>query len=225
VLVDVGPATPLSSALIIDYAGGIRQGVQHLAALGHRNIGFISGPLKQRSAELRKVAFLESLREIGLAPQNEWMLEGDHTLEGGVVAMEQLLKLPNLPTGIMCSNDMTAIGVLRSLTRAGLKVPDDVSVIGFDDIHLAEFVYPPLTTVQMSRIELAHAAFKALRFHAEQPFQRPSPRSLAITTKLVVRQSTGFPRGIVLGHAGAKAGPARNKAVRRKSLDTEVSDR
>jgi DNA-binding LacI/PurR family transcriptional regulator len=227
VLVDAGPATPLSSALIIDYAGGIRQGVQHLAALGHRTIGFISGPLKQKSAELRKTAFLESLREIGITPQSEWLLEGDHTLEGGVQAMDQLLALPSLPTGIMCSNDMTAIGVLRSLARAGRRVPEDLSVIGFDDIHLAEFVYPPLTTVQMSRIELAHAAFKALRFHVEQPFQRPSPRSLSITTKLVVRQSTGFPRGTLLpngrpgGHEATKKktkalGKARATAVTSK---------
>ncbi len=195
VLIDAGPDSPLCSALVIDYAGGIRQGVQHLAALGHRNIGFISGPLKQRSAELRKSAFLDSLQEVGIAPREEWLLEGDHTLDGGVAAMEQLLKSGTLPTGVMCSNDMTAIGALRSLTRAGLKVPDDLSVIGFDDIHLAEFVYPPLTTVQMSRTELAHAAFKALRAHAEKPFQKPAPKTLCISTRLVVRQSTGFPPG------------------------------
>ncbi len=83
-------------------------------------------------------------------------------------AMEQLLKSKQRPTAVMCSNDMTAIGVLHKLYRAGLKVPDDLSVIGFDDIHIAQVTIPPLTTIQMSCFELARAAVTALRAHCEE---------------------------------------------------------
>ena len=95
----------------------------------------------------------------------------------------------------MCSNDMTAIGVLHKLYRAGLRVPDDLSVIGFDDIHIAEVTIPPLTTVQMSRFELARAAVAALRAHVEIADGDSTPqRDYKIQTDLVVRESTGSPR-------------------------------
>jgi len=195
VFVDTAPAGPLVRALQVDYQKGIREGVQHLAALGHREISFISGPLQQRSSQLRRQAFLRATEEIGVAPCNNRLLEGDHTLEGGMAAMEDLLKKSVLPTAVMCSNDMTAIGALRVLTRAGMKVPDEMSVIGFDDIHLAEFVYPPLTTVQMSRNDLARGAFEALRAIRETP---EKAIQTTIPTGLIVRQSTGFPRGSAL---------------------------
>ena len=89
---------------------------------------------------------------------------------------------------------MTAIGALRVLASKGLRVPDDISVIGFDDIHLAEFVYPPLTTVRMARNDLARAAFSALRSHVE-PSHIHAKKSWHIQTKLTVRQSTGYPPG------------------------------
>src|SRR5580704_8421017 len=148
VFIDVGPKRPGISLLKVDYHHGIRQGVQHLAALGHRNISFISGPMTLHSAQSRLSAFSTSLKECGIAPDPAWIIEGDHTLEGGIAAMERLLAAKTIPTAVMCSNDMTAIGVLHKLYRAGLRVPDDLSVIGFDDIHIAEVTIPPLTTVQ-----------------------------------------------------------------------------
>lgn len=211
VFVDAGPPKSSVSALVVDYRQGIREGVQHLAALGHRKLAFISGPLLQRSCQLRQAAFIDSLAEIGLAPTKEWVIEGNHTLEGGMRAMEDILKLPNHPTAVMCSNDMTAIGALRVLARSGLQVPRDMSVIGFDDIHMAEFVYPPLTTVRMSRNDIARGAFDALRTHIENP-GKPSARSkYPIPTKLTVRQSTGYPPGTVLSN-GAKTSRTRKAA-------------
>jgi LacI family transcriptional regulator len=198
VFVDSGPPSPSARALIVDYRKGIREGVQHLAALGHRNINFVSGPLRQGSAQSRKDAFIEAMEEIGVRPAASWLIEGDHTLEGGMHAMERLLSLPQLPTAVMCSNDMTAIGALRVLARAGLRVPEDMSVIGFDDIHLAEFVYPPLTTVRMSRKDLARGAFESLRSIAEN-VAPPQQRHWTIPTKLIVRQSTSYPPGSTLG--------------------------
>ncbi len=217
VFMDVGPENPHVSTIGVNYHQGIREGVQHLAALTHRKIAFVSGPLQQSSCQLRKNAFLASLQEVGIAPDPKLLLEGDHTLEGGMRAAEQLLNLKELPTAVMCSNDMTAIGVLRTFTRAGLHIPEDVSVIGFDDIHLAEFVYPPLTTVHMSRNAIARAAFEALRADVENRAPLAKQRAKVIPTKLTVRQSTSFPRG-AMQHLKRKTG-APGAPRQRASLD------
>jgi DNA-binding LacI/PurR family transcriptional regulator len=116
-----------------------------------------------RSAVARRDAFLKSMAELGLTVPAEHIVEGNHTMEGGMAAMEQLIALSELPTAVVCSNDMTAIGVLHALLRTTHKVPKDISVVGFDDIHLAQFMLPPLTTVQMSCKDLAAAAVEALR--------------------------------------------------------------
>ncbi len=192
VFVDQGPDRPGISLLKVDYHHGIRQGVQHLAALGHRNIAFISGPMRLHSAQSRLSAFSKSLTECGIAINQEWIVEGDHTLEGGIVAAEKLLGGPQLPTAVVCSNDLTAIGVLHKVYRAGLRVPDDLSIIGFDDIHMARVTIPPLTSIQMSRTELARAAVNALRAHVEDTTPH---REYKIDTRLVVRESTGYPPG------------------------------
>ena len=192
VFVDVGPERPGISLLRVDYRHGIQQGVEHLAALGHRDIAFISGPKRLHSAQSRLVAFTKSLEECSLKVDPAWIVEGDHTMEGGMEAMEQLLQSKHRPTAVMCSNDMTAIGVLHKLYRAGLKVPDDLSVIGFDDIHIAQVTIPPLTTIQMSCFELARAAVTALRAHCEEGLE--PQRNYKIPTRLIVRESTGAPR-------------------------------
>lgn len=195
VFIDVGPDGPGINVLKVDYHHGIRQGVQHLAALGHRNISFVTGPADLHSAQSRLAAFSESMRECGITPTPALIVQGDHTLEGGMAAMQKLLAAKNMPTAVMCSNDMTAIGVLHAMYRAGLRVPDDLSVIGFDDIHIAEVTIPPLTTVQMSRFDLARAAVNALRACAEGTGKTAEKHEYNIKTHLVVRESTGFPRG------------------------------
>ena len=195
VFVDVGPDGPGINVLKVDYHHGIRQGVQHLAALGHRNIAFLRGPVGLHSAQSRLDAFSESMRECGITPDPAWILQGEHTLEGGMAGMQQLLAAKNMPTAVMCSNDMTAIGVLHTMYRAGLRVPDDLSVIGFDNIHIAEVTIPPLTTVQMSRFDLARAAVTALRACVEGTEKSTQKHEYNIQTDLVVRESTGFPRG------------------------------
>jgi DNA-binding LacI/PurR family transcriptional regulator len=194
VFVDVGPEKPGISLLRVDYRHGIRQGVEHLAGLGHRGIAFISGPRRLHSAHSRLVAFSRSVEECGLEAHPAWIVEGNHTMEGGTAAMELLLKSKDMPTAVMCSNDVTAIGVLHKLYRAGLKAPDDFSVIGFDDIQIAQATIPPLTTIQMSCIDLARAAVTALRAHREEGGE--PQRYYKIPTQLVVRESTGAPRGV-----------------------------
>jgi len=195
VFIDAGPQLPNIRVIKVDYGEGIREGVQHLAALGHRNIAFITGPLRLRSAVARRDAFFKSMGELGLTVPGEHVVEGDHTMEGGMTAMEKLTALPELPTAVMCSNDLTAIGVLHTLYRTTHTVPQDISVVGFDDIHLAQFMLPPLTTVQMSCKHLAACAVEALRAGIEQDHPRVAQTEWHVPTRLVVRQSSAFPRG------------------------------
>src|SRR5262249_9321859 len=144
----------------INYQNGIRQAVQHLAALRHSRIGFVAGPVHLKSALARRDAFKTCMAEIGLSP--DLIVVGDHRMEGGMRGLQELNKLNERPTAVLCSNDMTAIGVVREAYNQDIKIPDDLSVVGFDDIRLAEFITPPLTTVQMSQKELASIAFQAL---------------------------------------------------------------
>jgi len=211
VFVDAGPDLPNIRVLKVNYGEGIRQAVQHLAALGHRGIAFISGPLRLRSAVARRNAFLKSMAELGLTVPAEHIVEGDHTMEGGMGAMEKLVGLNELPTAVLCSNDMTAIGVLHTLFRTTLDVPQEISVVGFDDIHLAQFMLPPLTTVQMSCKDLAKSAVEALRAGIERDHPKAAKMEWHIPTKLVVRQSTAFPRGS-LPALVAKAAATRRDA-------------
>lgn len=190
VFVDVGPDVPGISNIKVNYQNGIRQGVQHLAALGHKRIAFITGPLSLKSAQARKAAFQKSMDEIGLTP--DLVIEGDHTLEGAMLVLPQLVRGRSRPTAVMCSNDMTAIGVMRQAYEEGIKVPHDLSVIGFDDIRLAQFVTPPLTTVQMSQKELATIAFEALMIETERKTPAKGRVDYDLVTSLVLRHSTAL---------------------------------
>ena len=211
VFVDAGPNLPNIRVLKVNYGEGIRQAVQHLAALGHRNIAFISGPLRLRSAVARRDAFLKSMAELGLTAPAEHIVEGNHTMEGGIAAMEKLIALAELPTAVLCSNDMTAIGALHALYRTTHTVPQDVSVVGFDDIHLAQFMLPPLTTVQMSCKDLAAAAVEALRAGIEKDHPKAAKTEWQIPTRLVVRQSSAFPRGTLPALVERAAGELHGK--------------
>jgi LacI family transcriptional regulator len=195
VFVDAGPDLPNIRVLKVNYGEGIREAVQHLAALGHREIAFVTGPLRLRSAVTRRDAFLKSMGELGLNVPASHIAEGNHTMEGGMAAIEQLMSLENLPTAVMCSNDMTAIGVLHGLYGTARMVPGDISVVGFDNVHLSQFMLPPLTTIQMSCKDLATAAVQALRAGIEPEHPRAAQKEWQIPTRLVVRQSTTFPHG------------------------------
>jgi|SRR6516225_4288550 len=192
VFVDVGPPLPRVSNIRIDYLNGIRQAVQHLAALRHQRISFIAGPLRLKSAGARRQAFIQAMREIGLEARSELIIEGDHTMEGGMAAFAQLLNLADRPTAVMCSNDMTAIGVMRKSHDAGIAIPRDVSVVGFDDIRMAQFVIPPLTSIQMSQAELARLAFHALLSDVERTTPAANGSEYILRTSLVLRESTSL---------------------------------
>ncbi|MGA2251429.1 LacI family DNA-binding transcriptional regulator [Terracidiphilus sp.] len=182
-----------SSTILLDYTTGIRAAVEHLATLGHSKIGFLAGPHTLHSAITRENDFRTAMSAQALPIHSDWIIECDHTLKGGVSGFERLQKLAARPTAIVCSNDMTAIGVLRAAYMAGLRVPHDLSVIGLDDIAFAEYTLPPLTTIRMSRVDLAHAAFEALRRQAESEPEAKTQREFLVSTSLVLRGSTDKP--------------------------------
>lgn len=192
VFVDVGPLVPGVSSIQINYQHGIRQAVQHLAALRHRRIAFVTGPLHLKSALARKGAFEESMKEIGLPVPAESIVMGDHTMEGGMRALVEMLNKNTRPTAVICSNDMTAIGVLREAYEYGIKIPEELSVVGFDDIRLAQFTTPPLTTIQMSQNALAELAFKALISEVEHETDPTTGRKFELITSLVLRRTTAL---------------------------------
>jgi DNA-binding LacI/PurR family transcriptional regulator len=193
VLAEFKLSDPKASTILLDYTTGFRAAVAHLAELGHRNIGYLAGPHKLHSAVTRENDFHTAMLEAGLAIEKNWIIECDHTLKGGVVGFGKLQSLTSRPSALLCSNDMTAIGVLRAAYMQGLRVPQDLSVIGLDDIDFAEFTLPPLTTIRLSRADLAHAAFEALRLQAEEPTKPELQKEFLVSTSLVVRGSTGAP--------------------------------
>ncbi|PKU25929.1 LacI family DNA-binding transcriptional regulator [Telmatospirillum siberiense] len=190
VFIDVGPPLPLVSNIRIQYQIGVRQAVQHLASHHHRRIAFVSGPPELKSATARTLAFQNAMAEKGLEVPDGMIVSGHHTVEGGLAAFEQLAARTERPTAVMCSNDVSAIGVMRKAYELGIQVPDDLSVIGFDDIHLAEFVIPPLTSIRMSQTELARLAFHALLADVERTSLPPAGTEYFLTTELVLRKST-----------------------------------
>lgn len=193
VLAEFRPDNPKVSTILLDYNTGIRAAVNHLSELGHTRIAFLAGPHKLHSAITRENDYRTAMEAAGLTFQENWIIECDHTLKGGMAGFGQLQAQPARPTAIVCSNDMTAIGVLRAAYMEGLRVPQDVSVIGLDDIDFAEFTLPPLTTIRLSRIELARAAFEALRQQAEDPGNPAMQREFLVSTSLIVRGSTAAP--------------------------------
>jgi LacI family transcriptional regulator len=202
VFVDVGPHVAGVANIRVNYQQGIRQAVQHLAALRHTRIAFVSGPVHLRSAKARRAAFETAMKEIGLEIPAEMIPLGDHKVEGGMKAMAELASLPvaQRPTAILCSNDMTAVGVMREAYERGIVIPRDLSVVGFDDIRLAQFTTPPLTTVRMSQTMLAEYAFGALRSEVEGGMS-VTGKEYELETSLILRGSTGLAAG-----GGAESG-------------------
>jgi LacI family transcriptional regulator, galactose operon repressor len=192
VFVDVGPPRPRVSNIRIDYLHGIRQAVQHLVASRHERIAFITGPLELKSAAARRSAFLTSMKELGMDVDPELVIEGDHSLEGGEMALGKLLKLKSPPTAVLCSNDLTAIGVMRKSYADKVVIPEELSVIGFDNTRFSQYVLPPLSTVEMSQPEIARLAFQALLADVRREEPNPHGTEYVLKTNFVLRDSTAI---------------------------------
>jgi DNA-binding LacI/PurR family transcriptional regulator len=174
----------------VEYAAGFREALDHLLALGHRDIGFIAGPETLNSAQGRKDAFKAALKGHGLHVRTEWIATGDMRVEGGRTAMEKLLACNPRPTAVLASNDLMAVGALQAAQAAHLSVPKNLSIIGFDDIPFAAMVHPPLSTIRHPRREVAARAFACLQM-ALQGVR--ADQKLPLQPHLVLRNSTAPP--------------------------------
>jgi len=172
----------------VEYETGFSEALGHLRSFGHRDIGFIAGPLTLSSAKRRHAAWVQAINRHKLTVRKEWVVSGDMRVEGGERAMQQFLKLPDRPTAVLATNDLMAIGALQALHHAGLRVPADMSIIGFDDLPIAEMVVPPLTTIQLPRREIAARAFQSL---LQATRDGSKTECEVVHPRLVIRESTG----------------------------------
>jgi len=180
----------------IDNRLGARLAADHLLDLGHRRIALICGPPGNADAQERRTGFREALAARGLAVQPRLELPGDFREESGFRAGERLAGQANPPTAIFAANDAMAIGCLAALRGRGLRVPDDVSLVGFDDIPIARYLTPALTTVQVPIAEIGGRALDRL-VETLQSGREAAKRHDVVTLTLAVRASTAAAREVV----------------------------
>jgi DNA-binding LacI/PurR family transcriptional regulator len=176
--------------VMIDNVQGSREATNHLIQLGHRRIAYLGDRLGHQSDTERFSGYREALDKAALPFCPELVAHGDGKSEEAMVATESLLSLADRPTAIFCYNDMTALGVLRVLHARKLKVPADISLVGFDDLLIASYTDPPLTTVRQPRRRMGILAMESLLqlMRGENPSQ-----AINVAAELVVRESSGPP--------------------------------
>jgi len=186
---NLGTAGEHMSNILVDYATGIEEAVRHLVSLGHRRIAHIAGPNRFRSAVVRRKAFLDAMKPHFPRAPEPAIYEGDFKFEGGQRAACEILAADELPTAVVVANDMMALGAMQQFKLAGLTIPQDISVVGFDDIAFAAISDPPLTTVCSPRVEIGRKAIEALIAIIRHPSQKGL--ETRVSTYLVTRGSTG----------------------------------
>ena len=194
VLVGPHPRRPDIATVGPDNVAGGRMAAEYLLSLGHRRFGVISGAYSLGTAMDRLEGFRQALAAAGMLLPPECTIEGDHTEAGGYAGMERLLAAGAPCEAVFCGNDLTAIGAMRAAAKAGLSVPGDVSIVGFDDVPLARMVDPPLTTIRQPIAELGAAAAALLIDAFEDPNGTFPGRPAQVPVELVVRESCGPPR-------------------------------
>jgi DNA-binding LacI/PurR family transcriptional regulator len=177
------------SDIVVNFRDGMTQIVGHLKDLGHQKIGFIGGNEGLATSRDRRESFVNAVVKFGMSSRDSWIVAGDYRIGGGSAGMEAILSLDEVPTAIVTANDLTAIGALRKAHERGVRIPEDISVTGCDDIEMADVVYPPLTTLRISRRQYAQILFDALQAGSED-LSQPG-KVLSLPMQIVVRQSTG----------------------------------
>jgi LacI family transcriptional regulator len=173
--------------IAVDYLPGFQEAIEHLSMLGHTRIAFAAGPPSLSSAIRRKKAFLSAMKNCRLLFDQTWLFQGDHRITGGQFVAERIFSMKKGPTAVVCSNDMTAIGILQTAYRLGRRIPKDFSVVGFDGLLLGEIVQPALTTLSLSRSEIATRAFYTLYGRDKNSRKRSVS---VILPRLLIRSST-----------------------------------
>jgi LacI family transcriptional regulator len=185
VYLDLGRVAPYVSNIAVDYEHGIRSALEHVRDLGHSRIGFIGGSPHLVSARRRKQAFLAGAEKTTTAETH--IVDSDFTVQGGYFACSKLLASFQA-TAILTANDQMAIGAMHCAYDRKLTVPDDLAIVGFDDITFAQFTQPALTTVVVPREEIGRLAFEALWTMMSDP--EHAGAEYRVETQLVTRQST-----------------------------------
>jgi len=173
----------------IDAIAGAATAVRHLTENGHRRIGLITNaPLSYVSAQQRREGYLQVLTESGLTPDEALIQEGNYTPASGYKAMQTLLAQKPLPTAVFVASDVVAMGAMQAIKQAGMRIPDDISIVGFDDIPLAAYYDPPLTTIRLPAFGLGWAAGERLGrlIQGEKLYQK----EMLLETQLMVRASS-----------------------------------
>jgi LacI family transcriptional regulator len=191
VYLDLGRVDTAVSNIVLEYGQGIAASLQYLRDLGHRRISYIGGPPNLLSIARRKEAFLHSAAQLDIEVVS--VVDADFTVKGAYQACARVLEVDR-PTAIMTGNDLSAIGVLHRAYDAGVRVPLELSVVGFDDILLAEYTQPALTTVAVPRQELGRLGFETL--WAMLSDSNLAGREIRVPTQLKIRQSTAAPNPV-----------------------------
>lgn len=180
---------PGLSDVVLDFRGGMAQLMRHIKDLGHRDVGFIGGTEGLATSRVRRESFLDAVVKLGMSSQDGWIVSGDYRISGGAAGMEAILQHETIPTAVVTANDLTAMGALRKAHERGLRIPEDISVAGCDDIEMSDIVHPPLTTLRICRKEYAKMLFEALQL-GDEDLSQPG-KEFSLTMSMVVRQSTG----------------------------------
>lgn len=193
VLLDRRSPYPELASVAVDDVGGARAAVTHLLDLGHKRIGFVNGPPGIQQCVDRRAGAVLALADAGLGPSALVEVTVDElNAAGGEVGAAALLEVADRPTAVFCVNDLTAMGVLRRLRAAGLVVPDDMAVVGYDDVSFAAMLATPLTSVRQPMRRMGQVAADLLL--GGRAADAEAPRQVEFTPELVVRASSAPPR-------------------------------
>lgn len=193
VLVDRELSEQSFDSVLVDNAGGAAAAAQHLVELGHTGIAMISGPLVNTPGRIRYRGFLASLAAAGIRPSDDYLEIADFKESGGYRAMMRLLNLPNPPTAVFCANNVMTIGSLKALAASQVRVPRDISLIGFDDLDLGMLLHPPLTVIGRPAEEQGAEAGRLLLQRLDGD-RNDKPRRVMMPTSLIARASCARPR-------------------------------
>ncbi len=175
-------------SVLVDSRGGARRAVEHLLSFGHRRVGLVSGPLDTTPGRERYDGFVEALDAAGVGVDPALVQTGDFKADSGYQATLHLLGSPSNVTAIFSANNLMSVGVLRALHHIGVRVPDEVSVIGFDDLELAELMSPPLSVIERPAVEQGVLAMRLLRNRMEDKGPRRA-QHIVLDTNLIARGS------------------------------------
>lgn len=190
VVADAHHDHPKSAFVSVDNVAATQLATQHLIGLGHRRIGFLSYTSLERSTAMRRFrGFRDALSAAGLELQDEHVAEAALSPESGYRAMKRLIASDPMPTAVVLGNDSVGLGAIAALHDAGIAIPDDVALVSFDDLPIARYCVPPLTTVRFPAIEFgAKSAELLVRLVRGEPVER---RHVYLETELIVRSSCG----------------------------------